>query len=88
LKDGRTALAYKAEQAVDLESGAILAVTTHGGAAADTDTVGETVLEAGVAVAELIDLPKLHPHGVQEVVADKGYHSNAVLRELRVAPNG
>jgi len=32
LKDGRTALAYKAEQAVDMESGAIVAVTTHGGA--------------------------------------------------------
>ena len=30
LKDGRTALAYKAEQAVDMETGAIVAVTTHG----------------------------------------------------------
>lgn len=32
LKDGRTALAYKAENAVDMETGAIVAVTTHGGA--------------------------------------------------------
>ena len=31
LKDGRTALAYKAENAVDMETGAIVAVTTHGG---------------------------------------------------------
>ncbi len=31
MKDGRTHLAYKAEQAVDLESGAILGVTLHGG---------------------------------------------------------
>src|SRR5947209_7819378 len=38
LKDGRTALAYKAENAVDMETGAIVAVTTHGGAAADTTT--------------------------------------------------
>jgi transposase len=38
LKDGRTALAYKVEQAVDMQSGAIVAVTTHGGAAADTET--------------------------------------------------
>jgi hypothetical protein len=38
LKDGRTALAYKAENAVDMETGAIVAVTTHGGAAADTAT--------------------------------------------------
>ena len=54
LKDGRTALAYKAENAVDMETGAIVAVTTHGGAAADTATVEETVIEAGVAVAGLV----------------------------------
>jgi hypothetical protein len=55
LKDGRTALAYKAENAVDMETGAIIAVTTHSGAAADTATVIETVMEAGVAVADLLD---------------------------------
>jgi transposase len=84
LKDGRTALAYKAENAVDMETGAIVAVTTHGGAAADTATVEATVREAGVAVAELIteEPPEgsyaVHPGGVEEVVADKGYHSNEV----------
>jgi len=88
LKDGRTALAYKAENAVDMETGAIVAVTTYGGAAADTTTVTETVIEAGVAVAELIDVKpaegpsEVHPEGLQEVVADKGYHSNEVLVEL------
>jgi transposase len=85
LKDGRTALAYKAENAVDMETGAIVAVTTHSGAAADTTTVIETVIEAGIAVAELIaeKTPEgkyeVHPEGVQEVVADKGYHSNDVM---------
>src|ERR1700694_3989147 len=84
LKDGRTALAYKAENAVDMETGAIVAVTTHGGAAADTATVQETVVEAAIAVADLIaeKTPEgkyeVHPEGVQEVVADKGYHSNDV----------
>jgi transposase len=86
LKDGRTALAYKAENAVDMETGAIVAVTTHGGAAADTTTVEATVIEAGVAVADLI--PDTTPEGscevdsagVQEIVADKGYHSNDVAR--------
>ena len=88
LKDGRTALAYKAEDAVDMETGAIVAVTTHGGAAADTATVTATVIEAGVAVAELMAVEPaegesgVHPEGVQEVVADKGYHSNDVLVEL------
>jgi transposase len=88
LKDGRTALAYKVENAVDMETGAIVAVTTHGGAAADTATVETTVLEAGVAVAELIaeQTPEgeavVHGGGVAEVVADKGYHSNEVMRTL------
>lgn len=85
LKDGRTALAYKAENAVDMETGAIVAVTTHGGAAADTTTVIETVIGAGLAIADLIDEKtpegkyEVHPEGVQEVVADKGYHSNEVM---------
>ena len=86
LKDGRTALAFKAENAVDMETGAIVAVTTHGGAAADTATVEMTVLEAGVSVAGLIaeETPegeyKVHAGGVEELVADKGYHSNEVVR--------
>src|SRR6202035_1593675 len=54
LKDGRTALSYKAENGVDMETGAIVAVTTHSGAAADTATVKATVMEAGIAVAGLI----------------------------------
>ena len=79
---------FKAENAVDMETGAILAVTTHGGAAADTATIEETVAEAGVAVAGLIaeQTPEgecpVHPGGVEEVVADKGYHSNEVVRTL------
>jgi transposase len=93
LKDGRTALAYKAENAVDMETGAILAVTTHGGAVADTATIDATVIEAGIAVAGLIaeETPTgqsvVNYGGVEEVVADKGYHSNAVavgLAELGV----
>lgn len=88
LKDGRTALAYKAENAVDMETGAIVSVTTHGGAAADTATVKATVIEAGVAVAGLIaeKTPEgkyeVHHGGVEEVVADKGYHSNDVAVSL------
>ena len=99
LKDGRTALAFKAENAVDMETGAIVAVPTHGGAAADTATVETTVLEAGVAVAGVIaeKTPegeyKVHADGVEEVVADKGYHSNEVARaftemELRTYHRG
>ncbi len=86
LKDGRTAVAYKVENGVDMETGAIVAVTTHGGAAADTATAEGTVVEAGVAVAGLAaeqtpegEFP-VNPEGVEEVVADKGgYHSNEVV---------
>jgi transposase len=88
LKDGRTALAFKAENAVDMETGAIVAVTTHGGAAADTATVEMTVVEAAVAVAGLIaeQTPegeyKVNADGVEEIVTDKGYHSNDVVRNF------
>ncbi len=85
-----------------METGAIVAVTTHGGAAADTATVEETVIEAGVAVAGLVaeTTPEgnspVHPDGVEEVVADKGYHSNDVavalsdleVRTKRYMPTG
>lgn len=68
-----------------METGAIVAVTTHSGAAADTATVKETVIEAGIAVAGLIAEKtsegkyEVRPEGVEEVVADKGYHSNEVM---------
>ena len=71
-----------------METGAIVAVTTHGGAVADTATIKETVIEAGVAVAELLtaEPPEgkyaMHPGGVEEVVADKGYHSNQAAVSL------
>jgi transposase len=47
MKDGRTALAYKAEHAVDMDTGAIVAVTTHGGAVGDTTSVEQTLAAAG-----------------------------------------
>ncbi len=58
MKDGTTHLAYKAEQAVDLDTGAIVAITTHGGAVGDTTSIEETLPEAGLAVAEQIDTPE------------------------------
>lgn len=88
MKDGTTHLAYKTEQAVDLDTGAIVAITTHGGATGDSDSVRETLPAAGFAVAEQIDTPtaqgayKVHEQGLREVVTDKGYHSGAGLAEM------
>ena len=53
LKDGRTHLAYKAEHAVDLETGAVVAVTVATGDAGDTATILETLPEAGEHIAEV-----------------------------------
>lgn len=77
-------LAFKVENAVDMETGAIVAVTTHGRAVADTTTVEATVIEAGVAVAEVAgeDAPAVNADGVQEIVADRGYYSNEVVRGM------
>jgi len=89
MKDGRTALVYQAEHAVDMDTGAIVAVTTHGGAVGDTTSVGETLPAAGEAVAEQIAEPtpngkfKVNANGVEEFVADKGYHSGDVLVDLQ-----
>jgi transposase len=76
MKDGRTKLAYKAEHAVDLASGALLAVTVQPADRGDTTSYAET-LDAAQQEAW-----KSHPAGIEEVVMDKGYHSGAVLVNL------
>jgi transposase len=76
MKDGRTHLAHKAEHAVDLSSGAIVAITLQAADLGDTTTI-EATLQQAQANAALIN-----ERGVEEVVADKGYHSNEVLVDL------
>ena len=92
MKDGRTHLAHKAEHAVDLDTGAIVAVTLQEADKGDTATVDVTLVEAGESVAELaVRETELHPEtepevnieGIEEVVADKGYHSGAVLERVK-----
>jgi transposase len=92
MKDGRTHLAHKAEHAVDLDTGAVVAVTLQGADLGDTATVDATLSAAGMAVAELVkreaeqrpeDTPKVNVEGIEEMVADKGYHSGAVLERVK-----
>jgi transposase len=83
MKDGRTHLAHKAEHAVDVDTGAIVAVTVQGADEGDTATIENTLEEAEEqldAVKEQTD--KTHPDGLSEVVADKGYHSDRTLVAL------
>jgi transposase len=90
MKDGQTHLAHKQEQAVDLETGAVLAVTLAGGTAHDTQTLGPTLVAANAALQAVrtqVDAPiaaRVAPQ-VAKAVADKGYHSNAVMLALEAA---
>lgn len=87
MKDGRTHLAHKAEHAVDLETGAIVAVTLQPANLGDTTTLKETLCETETNLAEIKDDPEtsecLEDQKVREVVADKGYHSNDTMRHLQ-----
>lgn len=74
MKDGTTHLAYKAEHVVDLESEFLLAVTVHGGDAADTQTLCDSLLAAQENVQEAGSDVK-----IRETVADKGYHGAATV---------
>ncbi len=78
MKDGRTHLAYKAEQAVDLEHGTIVGVSVQGGAKGDTESFHETLEEAFEQVSSVT----ADEAAIEEVVADKGYHSNDVLADI------
>lgn len=74
MKDGRTHLAYKAEHAIDLESGLLLAAQIQPGDAADGQTLPETLV-----AAQVHELRSGSAATLRDVVADKGYHSNEAL---------
>jgi transposase len=76
MKDGSTHLAHKAEHAVDLDSGALVAVTLQAADQGDTTTVQATLAEARANVEFMSE------DGMQDVVADKGYHSGATLAAI------
>jgi transposase len=89
MKDGRTHLAHKAEHAVDMETGAVVAITVQPANAGDTQTVHETLAQAaehigivGEAVNEATGAELVKPEGPVEMVADKGYHSREAVREI------
>jgi transposase len=81
MKDGRTHLAHKAEHAVDLDTGAIVAVTLQGADEGDTTTIVETAIAAAEQVEDAqaeVDAPQ----PLEEILADKGYHSNQSMVDL------
>jgi len=92
MKDGRTHLAYKAEHAVDLETGAVVALTVQPGDCGDTASMLTTLADAGCVVTEMAGraaqadaagpVATVSEVGVERVVADKGYHSKQTLQDL------
>jgi len=89
MKDGSTHLAHKHEHAVDMGEGsvgAVLAVTLQPANEGDTTTWRETTEEACQNVNELrkdpATAPQVNEAGVEEAVADKGYHSNETMVDL------
>ena len=88
MKDGRTHLAHKQEHAVDMDTGAVVAVTIQGATEGDTSTIEGTLDAAAQNLDEgrdhagdesnMVDEP-------EEVVADKGYHSKCVMLSLALA---
>jgi transposase len=87
LKDGRTHLAHKDEHAVDMDTGAVLAVTVQGAHLGDTTSVEETIS----ATLENLNVLRNNPETAEkvtddpmaELVADKGYHSNEIVLETQ-----
>ena len=78
MKDGRTHLAHKAEHAVDLDTGAVVAVTVQGADEGDPASSRDTLTGA----AENVEAVVPEGDGLEEVVGDKGYHSNQELIDL------
>jgi transposase len=86
MKDGRTHLAHKAEHAVDFDSGAIVGVTLQGADQGDTTTITETLVETAENLDDVRDDPaageSINDNVLEEVVADKGYHSSETVTDL------
>ena len=78
MKDGRTHLKYKAENAVDLDTEIIVAAEVYHGDCGDTSTIEDTVMTAQTHLAEAETDCE-----IEEVVADKGYHSEDSLDRLQ-----
>src|SRR2546422_7765532 len=77
MKDGRTHLAHKVEHAVDLDTGALVAVTLHGADVGDTTSLLATTLTAAEQLATV------QATAPTALVGDRGYHSNDTLLTLR-----
>lgn len=82
MKDGSTHLAHKLEHAVDMDSGAVVAVTVQEATGGDGKSLQATVAEADNNLEQVSDGTQ-EGGQLREVVLDRGYHSNAALVYLQ-----
>jgi len=83
MKDGRTHLAHKAEHAVDLETGAIVAVTLQEADQGDTTTIQTTLPEAVEQLEAVAAVTDGTVKTGEELVTDKGYHSKQTVLDMQ-----
>lgn len=94
MKDGTTHLAHKAEHAVDLNSGAVIAVTLQAADQGDTTTIEARLAETAANLSHLIEReaekapdeePQVSLEPLAEIVGDNGYHSSETVLNLQQA---
>jgi transposase len=78
LKDGTTHLAYKAEHVLDLETEAILAAEIYHANQADAQTLEDSLHQAQANQQQAGSAQQ-----IEDAVADKGYHANETITDLR-----
>ncbi len=78
MKDGRTHLAYKAEHVVDIETELIVAAEVYEADHSDSQTLTDSTMEAVQNVKQADG-----EREIEEVVADKGYHSAEQLELMQ-----
>jgi transposase len=86
MKDGRTHMGHKVEHAVDMGTGAVVGATIQPADKGDTTSIYETLKTAAQNLEEVQEHREAKGQepktAIQEVVADKGYHSNDVVRDV------
>ena len=85
MKDGSTHLAHKNENAVDMDTGAVVAVTVQAADEGDTTTWRETFERAADNLNDVRKDPQAAAQmseAIAEVVTDKGYHSNQTMTDF------
>ena len=88
MKDGRTHLAHKAEHAVDLETGALLAVTIQGADLGDTATVAETITAAAEASRRSRPRPRCERAALSPRAARSGGRQGLSQQRRAEGPQG